>query len=66
MTELPPGEHAGLQPCPNSVAAQVTVVRSGRSQEIEQSELLVGDLLVFGAGDILAADGLVCQASDVK
>ena len=42
------------------------MVRNSRSQEIELQELLVGDVLCFGAGDILPADGLIFQASDVK
>lgn len=45
---------------------QVTVIRNGKSQEIELAELLVGDVLCYGAGDILAADGIIFQASDVK
>ena len=45
---------------------QVTVVRHGKSREIDVRDLLVGDVLCFGAGDILPADGLIFSASDVK
>ena len=44
----------------------MTVIRNGKSQEVELQELLVGDVLCYGAGDILPADGIIFQASDVK
>ena len=47
-------------------AVQVTVVRHSKSQEIELHQLLVGDVLCFGAGDVLPADGLIFRANDVK
>jgi cation-transporting ATPase E len=37
----------------------VTVVREGRARPIDPSELVTGDLLQIGAGDQVAADGLV-------
>ena len=45
---------------------QVTVLRHGRSREIDVRDLLVGDVLCFGAGDILPADGLIFNCSDVR
>ena len=43
----------------------VTLVRGGRSLEAPASSVAVGDLLLFEAGDVLAADGLATAATDV-
>ena len=48
------------------VPVQVTVFRHGRSREIDVRNLLVGDVLCFGAGDILPADGIIFNCSDVR
>ena len=41
----------------------VTVRRRGTTREVRSSELVVGDLLLFEAGDILAADGFATSAA---
>ena len=41
----------------------VTVRRQGQTCEVRSSELVVGDLLLFEAGDILAADCLATSAA---
>jgi len=43
----------------------VTVIRGGASREVRSSELVVGDLMLFEAGDILPADGLAVAAADL-
>ena len=42
---------------------QVTVVRNGTRQEISTFDLLVGDILLFGYGDILPVDGVLMSGS---
>jgi magnesium-transporting ATPase (P-type) len=44
----------------------VTVVRAGVSTEVLSSDLVVGDLLLFEAGDILPADGVAVAAAEVR
>lgn len=39
--------------------ARVTVVRDGRRQDVDATEVVVGDLLALSAGDRVPADGLV-------
>lgn len=45
---------------------QVTVVRKGSRQQVCSSDLVVGDVLEFGYGDILSVDGLLIEANDVR
>ncbi|CAF1239400.1 unnamed protein product, partial [Adineta steineri] len=45
---------------------QTSVIRDGHIQEIPVAELVVGDLCFIKYGDLLPADGLVVQASDLK
>ena len=44
----------------------MTVLRDGRGTRISTYDLLVGDILQVGTGDILAADGLFFEANDVR
>ncbi|OBS18758.1 hypothetical protein FPOA_10486 [Fusarium poae] len=44
----------------------VTVVRSGKLQRISVHEVVVGDLLHLEAGDIVAVDGVLVQASSLQ
>lgn len=46
--------------------AQVRVIRRGAETSISTYELLVGDVLVLATGDILPADGLLLQGSDLR
>lgn len=41
----------------------VTVLRSGRVQQISVYDVMVGDVMHIEAGDVLAADGVLTQAS---
>ncbi|CAF2413402.1 unnamed protein product [Rotaria sp. Silwood2] len=45
---------------------QTSVVRDSRIQQIPISELVVGDLCFIKYGDLLPADGLIVQSSDLK
>lgn len=45
---------------------QTSVVRDNKVQQIPVTELVVGDLCFIKYGDLLPADGLVVQASDLK
>ncbi|KAM4055987.1 E1-E2 ATPase domain-containing protein [Hirsutella rhossiliensis] len=42
---------------------EVTVVRSGRAQRIWMHDVLVGDVMYIEAGEVLAVDGILIQAS---
>ncbi|GJN86153.1 hypothetical protein PLIIFM63780_009730 [Purpureocillium lilacinum] len=42
---------------------EVTVVRSGRAQKIWIHDVLVGDVMHIEAGDVVAVDGVLIQAS---
>lgn len=44
----------------------VKVIRSGKTQEIDISELLVGDVLLVEPGDILPVDGIFISGHGVK
>ena len=65
-TVQPKPHHSLQNSLPRMLHVQVTVVRQGRSREIDVRDLLVGDVLCFGAGDILPADGLIFASSDVR
>ena len=45
---------------------QVTVVRNSARQEISIFDLLVGDILLFGYGDILPVDGVLMSGSLIR
>ncbi|KAL0223577.1 hypothetical protein P9112_002967 [Eukaryota sp. TZLM1-RC] len=45
---------------------EVKVVRNGEIVNISIEELVVGDLVKIGVGDILATDGLLIRGQDVK
>lgn len=45
---------------------QVTVLRDGRTQEIDTGQLVVGDVLLFDTGDILPADGMLFQGNEIR
>lgn len=44
----------------------VRVIRDGREQELPTSAVMVGELLLLEAGDILCADGLLLEGVDVR
>ncbi|CAF4286113.1 unnamed protein product, partial [Rotaria magnacalcarata] len=45
---------------------QASVIRDNVIQQIPISELVVGDLCFIKYGDLLPADGLIVQSSDLK
>jgi len=45
---------------------QTSVIRDNNIQQIPVSELVVGDLCFIKYGDLLQADGLIVQSSDLK
>ena len=45
---------------------QVTVLRDGRQQEMSVFDLLVGDILYVGYGDILAVDGILIDGNSIR
>jgi hypothetical protein len=55
-----------LAPTGVRVRAQVTVLRDGRTQEIDTGQLVVGDVMLFATGDILAADGMLFQGDEIR
>lgn len=44
----------------------VNVIRSGRSQEISISDVIVGDVMHLATGDIVPVDGIFVQGGAVK
>ncbi|KAF4981247.1 hypothetical protein FZEAL_2911 [Fusarium zealandicum] len=44
----------------------VNVIRSGKSQEISISDIMVGDVMHLSTGDIVPVDGIFIQGSAVK
>jgi Ca2+-transporting ATPase len=44
-------------------APEARVVRDGRQQAIASAEVVVGDVLVLGEGEIVAADALVLESA---
>ena len=50
----------------NYLWLQVTVIRNGTRQEISTFDLLVGDILLFGYGDILPVDGVLMSGSLIR
>ena len=49
-----------------SLGLQVTIVRNGKQQEVSTADLVVGDVLLFGYGDILAVDGVLIQGDNIR
>lgn len=45
---------------------RVTVIRSGKRQEVPVEDVVVGDLIAFVEGERIAADGLLQQANDLS
>ncbi len=45
---------------------KVTVIRSGKPEEIVTNSLVVGDLCQLKYGDVIPADGIILQNSDLK
>lgn len=43
-----------------------TVIRDGRSQEIDLAEIVVGDILAIGPGDQVVVDGVMVGDGDIK
>ena len=41
-------------------------MRNGQTEEISTADLLVGDVMLMDTGDILPADGLLFQGSDIR
>lgn len=56
--------------CPSAVMCavlrQVRVMRGGEEQTLSCFDLLVGDVLLVEAGDILPADGLLFAGGQLK
>ena len=44
----------------------MTVIRDGKKQEISNFDLLVGDILLFGYGDILPVDGVLISGNQLR
>jgi Mg2+-importing ATPase len=45
------------------LALRATVMRDGKQQEVEISDVVVGDVVVLGAGDIVPADARLLEAN---
>lgn len=54
---------AGLE---SRLAAYSSVVRDGQERRIAAREVVVGDLIVLRAGDLIAADGIFQEARDLQ
>jgi hypothetical protein len=50
----------------NMLPAQAKVIRDGREQGIAAAEIVVGDLLMFGTGDVVPADCRLIWTQDCK
>ncbi|KAH8074182.1 calcium-transporting ATPase [Aureococcus anophagefferens] len=46
--------------------ALVSVVRGGKPAEIAPSDIVVGDVVRVAVGDVIAADGILLEGTDVK
>jgi len=51
---------------PGPRAVQVRAVRGGREVELSVRSVVVGDLLLLEAGDILCADGVLVDGYDLR
>jgi P-type Ca2+ transporter type 2C len=54
-----------LQKLAAAVAAKARVVRDGNQIEVPTADIVPGDVLVFGEGDVLHADGIVRLAANL-
>lgn len=52
--------------CADMICTQVRVIRGGIEVEVSGADLVVGDLMVLAAGDILQADGVLVQGYNVR
>lgn len=48
-----------------AASVRATVVRDGREREIPSEEIIPGDLVLLGAGDLAPADGKLVEAHDL-
>ncbi|MBV2167904.1 MAG: magnesium-translocating P-type ATPase [Bdellovibrio sp.] len=48
-----------------SVAVTATVLRDGKRQERALSEIVPGDIVFIGAGDLIPADGVILEEKDI-
>ena len=48
------------------VCSQVTVLRDGEVKDISIFDLLVGDVMLFETGDILAADAVIITGNNIR
>lgn len=44
----------------------VELLRGGEAHKLSPKDVVVGDVLRFGVGDILPVDGILVEGSDVK
>jgi Mg2+-importing ATPase len=49
----------------HSVSVRARVIRDGKSIEVPVTEVVLGDLAVLSAGDMVPADGLILEACDL-
>jgi len=54
---------AGLE---TRLAAHANVIRDGREQRVAAQEVVVGDLVVLRAGDLVAADGVLRKSTELQ
>lgn len=45
---------------------KVKVIRNGEKLEVESTQLTIGDIVVFEAGDVIVADGRILEASALQ
>jgi magnesium-transporting ATPase (P-type) len=55
-----------MLPCAAFLPLQVRVIRGGAELTLSCFDLLVGDVLLVEAGDILPADGLIFAGGQIK
>lgn len=48
----------------NSVAVKASVLRDGNITELEVARIVVGDVVILSAGDLIPADGRIIEADD--
>lgn len=47
-----------------SVAVRATVLRDGQPKELDVAHIVVGDVVILSAGDLIPADGRIIEADD--
>lgn len=47
------------------ISLKSTVIRDNKTKEINSSNIVVGDVLLFKAGDMIPADCLIIEDNDV-